>query len=63
MMQVKELTKRYAAASGPVTAVDSVTFSVRRGEFVALCGPSGSGKSTLLLMAGGLLRPDAGSVT
>jgi NitT/TauT family transport system ATP-binding protein len=54
--------KRYQTTSGPVQAVDSVSFTVRREEFVSLLGPSGCGKSTVLGMIGGLVAPDGGRV-
>src|SRR5512143_34963 len=54
--------KRYQTTSGPVQAVDSVSFTVRREEFVSLLGPSGCGKSTVLGMIGGLVAPDRGRV-
>jgi len=47
---------------GPVTALRSVTVTIRTGEFTAIVGPSGSGKSTMLAVAGTLERPTAGSV-
>jgi len=47
---------------GPVTALRSVTVTIRTGEFTAIVGPSGSGKSTMLAIAGTLERPTAGSV-
>ncbi|MBS0453167.1 MAG: ABC transporter ATP-binding protein [Proteobacteria bacterium] len=49
-------------ARGAVRALDSVDFSVRRGEFVSILGPSGCGKSTLLRIVAGLVQPDAGGV-
>ena len=54
--------KRFDTSSGPVQAVDSVSLTVRREEFVSLLGPSGCGKSTVLGMIGGLVAPDAGRV-
>jgi putative ABC transport system ATP-binding protein len=48
--------------SPPVTALDSVTLTIRTGEFAAIAGPSGSGKSTMLAIAGTLERPTAGRV-
>ncbi|HYM29646.1 MAG TPA: ABC transporter ATP-binding protein, partial [Candidatus Cybelea sp.] len=53
----------YAAASGPVEALNDITFQVGRGEFVALVGPSGCGKSTLLRIVAGLHPATAGAVT
>ena len=52
--------KRFDTSSGPVQAVDSVSLTVRREEFVSLLGPSGCGKSTVLGMIGGLMTPDSG---
>jgi putative ABC transport system ATP-binding protein len=54
-----EVTKTYP---GEVTALDQVSFTVRAGEMVAICGPSGSGKSTLLNLIGALDRPGSGRV-
>jgi putative ABC transport system ATP-binding protein len=56
-------TKNYRAAGRTVTALDNVSLVARRGEFVTIAGKSGSGKTTLLLCCGGLLHPDAGSIT
>lgn len=60
VIEVHNLEKRYA--SGP-TAVASVSFDVRKGEFVALLGPSGCGKSTILNMVAGLIRTSSGQIT
>lgn len=56
------MTKTYLEHDGEVRALDDVSFSVKRGEFVVVRGPSGSGKSTLLLIVGGLVRPTRGKV-
>jgi len=61
-LEAQSVVKQYQVASGTVTAVDGVSFSVGRGEFVALVGPSGSGKTTLLAILAGLLQPTSGSV-
>ncbi len=53
----------YPAASGPVRALDDITFEVGQGEFIALVGPSGCGKSTLLRIVAGLRPATAGAVT
>ena len=62
VLEVKELTKKYGQGESEVIALDHVSFSVERGEFVAIVGASGSGKSTLMNMIGGLDHPTGGSV-
>jgi putative ABC transport system ATP-binding protein len=63
MLELRELVKHYPLAQEqPVRAVDGVSLSVSKREFVALYGPSGSGKTTLLMLIAALLRPDAGAV-
>ena len=61
-MQVVKLSKIYDSAAGRVIALRDLSFSVNKGEFVAIVGPSGSGKSTLLNMIGALDRPTSGRV-
>ena len=62
ILRVENLSKVYGKGATQVKAVDGVSFSVNRGEFVAIIGASGSGKSTLLHMIGGVDRPTAGKV-
>lgn len=62
ILKVEGLTKTYGGGDGPVRAVDGISFSVEKGEFVAIIGPSGSGKSTLLHIIGGVDRPSGGKV-
>lgn len=62
VLEVKELTKIYGRGDNQVTALDHVSFQVKKGEFVAIVGASGSGKSTLMNLIGGIDRPSAGSV-
>lgn len=61
-LAVEKLTKVYDSSMGRVVSLNKVSFSVNRGEFVAVVGPSGSGKSTLLNMLGALDRPTSGKV-
>ncbi|HET6172234.1 MAG TPA: ABC transporter ATP-binding protein [Gaiellales bacterium] len=61
VLELAEVTKSYAAEP-PVTALAGVSFTVHRGELVAIVGPSGSGKSTLLHLMGTLDRPSSGTV-
>lgn len=62
ILRVENLTKTYGKGENIVHALDGVTFSVRKGEFVAVIGPSGSGKSTLLHILGGVDKPTGGRV-
>ena len=63
ILQTSNLKKIYGSGDAAVHALDGVSFSVDKGEFVAIVGTSGSGKSTLLHMLGGLDHPTSGSVT
>lgn len=63
ILRVENLTKIYGKGDTAVTALDHVSFTVEKGEFIAVIGPSGSGKSTLLHMLGGVDRPTSGTVS
>ena len=62
ILKVENLSKVYGAKENKVVALDNVSFSVNKGEFVAIVGHSGSGKSTLLHLIGGVDRPTKGKV-
>ena len=62
ILRVENLTKKYGKGESEVKAVDNVSFSCQKGEFLAIVGSSGSGKSTLLHLLGGVDRPTSGKV-
>lgn len=62
ILRVEHLSKAYGQGENEVRALDDVSFSVEKGQFVAIIGPSGSGKSTLLHILGGVDRPTSGKV-
>lgn len=62
ILKVEKLCKQYGKGENKVTALNNVSFTVNKGEFVAIVGASGSGKSTLLHLIGGVDRPTSGKV-
>lgn len=62
MLKVENLTKIYGKGTTKVVALDNISLTVEKGEFVAIVGASGSGKSTLLHLIGGVDRPTSGKV-
>ncbi len=62
LLKVENLTKVYGKGENRVYALNDISFSVRKGEFLSIIGPSGSGKSTLLHILGGVDRPTSGKV-
>ena len=62
ILRVENLSKVYGKGDSKVVAIESISFSVQKGEFVAIVGASGSGKSTLLHLIGGVDRPTFGKV-
>ena len=62
ILKVENLTKIYGKDESKVVALDNISFSIQKGEFVAIVGASGSGKSTLLHLIGGVDRPTSGKV-
>ena len=62
ILRVENLVKTYGEGENKVNAVDDISLSVEKGEFVAIVGASGSGKSTLLHLIGGVDRPTSGKI-
>lgn len=62
ILKVENITKTYGTGNNQVHALNNVSFSIKKGEFVAIIGPSGSGKSTLLHILGGVDKPSSGKV-
>lgn len=62
MLKVKNVSKIYQKGSQEVKAIDDVSLTISKGDFVSIIGPSGSGKSSLLLMLGGMLSPSLGKI-
>ncbi|MET0546118.1 MAG: ATP-binding cassette domain-containing protein, partial [Caulobacterales bacterium] len=62
LIEARDLVKTYTMGDETVHALDGVSFSVPKGDHVAIIGPSGSGKSTLMNVLGGLDTPDSGKL-
>ncbi len=62
ILTVQDLSLKYQAENGEITALDNISFTVRHGEFMSIVGPSGCGKSTLLSLIAGLMRPTTGEI-
>lgn len=63
VLEIRDLVKHYRLGKAkPIHAIDGVTLTIERGEFIALYGPSGSGKSTLIDLVAGAMPPDAGTI-
>ncbi|MNO45924.1 Lipoprotein-releasing system ATP-binding protein LolD [compost metagenome] len=62
ILKIEHLSKTYGKGETAVKALDDISFSIKKGEFVAIIGPSGSGKSTILHLLGGVDRPTSGKV-
>ena len=62
ILRVENIEEKYQAQNGEVTALENISFSMDKGEFMSIVGPSGCGKSTLLSILAGLLKPTAGAV-
>ena len=63
MLEVTNVVKTFGSGEAAVTALKDVSFSINKGDYVAIVGPSGSGKSTLLNVLGGLDKPSSGTIT
>ena len=63
MIHFDDVSKVYRTRHGEVRALDGLSLSIDKGQYIAMCGPSGCGKSTLLSLTGGLALPTLGTVT
>jgi len=61
-MELLQVAKVYQKNSQRIAALENITLTINRGEFILVCGPSGSGKSTLLLTLGAMIQPSSGAV-
>lgn len=62
LLEIQDITESYQAENGEIFALDHISFSMGKGEFLSIVGPSGCGKSTLLSIIAGLLSPSSGHV-
>jgi ABC-type lipoprotein export system ATPase subunit len=62
ILTVQNIAKTYTMRDGIVNALNDISFSIKKGDFVSITGPSGSGKTTLLLALSGLIRPTSGEI-
>lgn len=62
MLHIENISKKYTTENKIIHALDNISLTVEKGEFLAIHGPSGCGKTTLLLIAGGLLHPNEGKI-
>lgn len=62
VLRVENISKKYQAKNGEITALDNIKFSVNKGEFISIIGPSGCGKSTLLSIIAGLEEKTEGEI-
>ncbi|MEG1870077.1 MAG: ABC transporter ATP-binding protein [Oscillospiraceae bacterium] len=62
ILQVKNIEQKYQAKNGEITALENISFSLEKGQFMSIVGPSGCGKSTLLSIIAGLIKPSSGEV-
>lgn len=63
LLKVEDLSFSYHSLNGETKALDHISFTVKKGEFLAIVGPSGCGKSTILSLIAGLIRPGSGQIT
>ena len=62
LLEIQDITESYQAENGEIAALDHISFTMERGEFLSIVGPSGCGKSTLLSIIAGLLPPSSGRI-
>lgn len=62
LLEIQDVTESYQAENGEIFALDRISFSMEKGEFLSIVGPSGCGKSTLLSIIAGLLPPSSGRI-